>query len=36
MICPVLAYHAQQHIDKNLVVPGDAFNKEDYGIALPS
>jgi ABC-type amino acid transport substrate-binding protein len=33
---PVLLYYALQNEEKNLVIPGEAFNKEDYGIAFPT
>ena len=33
---PVLLYHALQNEDKGYIVPGEAFNKEDYGIAFPT
>ena len=33
---PVLLYYALQNEDKGYIVPGEAFNKEDYGIAYPT
>jgi ABC-type amino acid transport substrate-binding protein len=33
---PVLLYYALQNEDKGLIVPGEPFNKEDYGIAFPT
>jgi len=33
---PVLLYFALQNEDKGLIVPGEPFNKEDYGIAFPA
>lgn len=32
---PVLLYYALQNEDGGYIVPGGAFNKEDYGIAVP-
>lgn len=32
---PVLLFRALQHPDRGYIVPGDAFNTEVYGIALP-
>jgi len=31
-----LLYYALQNEEKGLIVPGEAFNKEDYGIAFPT
>lgn len=33
---PVLLYYALQNEDKGYIVPGEAFNTEDYGLAFPS